>query len=90
MSNDDFRERLIERLLTAFDCTRREAERIADAALAMKEATDKDDDDFEVTVDLVISKLETAPERFSPTGKWNWWAGSIRFFDEKSRSFKLD
>lgn len=90
--NGDFQEELIDSLCQRFNCSRRDAEQVARQADQMRASVESQSGgmgDFDITVDLILDKLDSADDDLSIVGKWNWYAGSISYIDQSGRDFKI-
>lgn len=91
-ASSDFQKALVDELCQKFDCSRQDAKEVAQQADKMRKSMEANSggiDDFQVTIDLIIEKLGGADEGLGLVGKWNWYAGSIGFIDERKRDFTV-
>lgn len=82
---------LTERIITEFGCRRSEARPVAEKAVMLKKRveSDTDWDGLEINTEYIISRLYMAPGHVSVTGKWNWWAGMMGFFDGTPHDYRI-
>ncbi|MFB6189741.1 MAG: hypothetical protein ABEI57_07630 [Halapricum sp.] len=72
------RETLERRLQQVFDADERAARVVARQARDLFDAGSYEADlDHELTVEVIISNLQDAPEGYSLVDRWNWWLGAL-------------
>jgi len=86
-------QKLERRIRSEFGCDPSTARVVAEKATALEEQVKSTPETWEgpeIDIEYIISRLEMAPDHLSVTGKWNWWAGSIDFFRDTSRDYRIN
>lgn len=89
---DDFQQRVETALLDIFESTpakKQEIKKVAGQASKLRTTLEsRENYDLELTVDLIVDKLE---ERSSGGPKWAWntWVGSLEFVNEVPEGYQI-
>lgn len=84
------RERLVDKLEQRFDgsetalrAVSRQARDLADSGRIAE------DIDHQLTIDIVVSNLDDAPDDHSLVERWNWWIGSLELSFGRYQRFRV-
>ena len=87
------KQELEDQIIARFGCDRSDARAISRKASKLKteiETGSESWDGPEIDTDYILSRLNMAPGHLSPTGKWNWWAGTIGAFGGTNQDYSID